>query len=339
MFFKKEVKDYTRLSDGRVVGVSEKGIKEYRKGRWVKPKRPVSFDMLWFGEHLKTMEEVEKAAALPYDSHVHFHGKPCCLFQRPKGSLTISRMYKEMETITDYGNRYHKHLHPGDGGDRALVRCPNCGALFVRVFWEIHSFSDAPDSYYDEWYQVDSEEQAERLLELLPEGKMAGFDGPSLSSCQGCDPEIVTICADTYGQDPREKNCVPDEMDNLLLLKNCMQAKSLDRLIPRIDETMKDAVLQHLGRLLEQTGDENVYGYTATLTEVPDYDDPGFELGKQCVVLAVGKPENYAVTIVIGQTDKGKIEYTASARDSGYSFYLDPRPKYDVGFYEKAVTE
>ncbi|MDO4175859.1 MAG: hypothetical protein Q4D99_00070 [Bacillota bacterium] len=190
---------YYRLSDGRLIDVTNRKFREYRDGRWRKPSKPVTFNMIWFAKSLENMKQVKECAGQPDNPYIHFHGRPCCLFALEKDvPLNIRMLNDSMELIADYGRSYNDQpLHPGDDGDRTLLRCKSCGALFVRVSWETHSFSDFGDKYYDEWYQVNSQEQAEKLLEILPGGMMAGFDGPHFMS-RADSHEVVGVCAESY---------------------------------------------------------------------------------------------------------------------------------------------
>ena len=101
------------------------------------------------------------------DKEISFHGNRCCLFECQ--SATQAELLMDMELIIDYGNQFHnpdgslKHyLHTWDDGYRLLVRCKRYGALFIKQNSEYHGFSNE-DSYYTDWYQVESKEVAELI--------------------------------------------------------------------------------------------------------------------------------------------------------------------------------
>ncbi|HEX3023261.1 MAG TPA: hypothetical protein VHP81_12825, partial [Lachnospiraceae bacterium] len=102
------------------------------------------------------------------DKVISFNGHRCCIF----GFDNIEEAVKAMnfEFIKDYGDTFlnedgsiKHYLHTWDDGERRLVRCKNCGAYFIRQASELHG---SEDSYYIDWYQVESPDIAEKLNEI-----------------------------------------------------------------------------------------------------------------------------------------------------------------------------
>lgn len=125
---------YSRLWDGRIIDSTEGDFYEYKDGKWVEVEGPLSMHMLWFAEHLESMEEVEERAKLPYDPNVHFHGEPCCLFEQYVDGMAIYTLNDKLEMIADFGEEYKGwRLTPGDEGDRRLYRCRK-GLLLCGLF-------------------------------------------------------------------------------------------------------------------------------------------------------------------------------------------------------------
>ena len=78
------------------------------------------------------------------------------------------------ELVKEYGDNVSlkngKVLHWNymwDDGSRSLVRCRDCGGLLIKQDSEIHSFTDAPDGFFQDWIPVASEEEADLLNILL----------------------------------------------------------------------------------------------------------------------------------------------------------------------------
>lgn len=79
------------------------------------------------------------------------------------------------DVIEDYGESCCGHsLHTWDDGERMLVRCRECGAYVLIQRSEFHSFSDAPDSYYIDYFDVSGAEEARELNQR--------YDGYALES-------------------------------------------------------------------------------------------------------------------------------------------------------------
>ena len=72
----------------------------------------------------------------------------------------------DLEIIKEYGSYAYGHsLHTWDSGERMLARCKTCGGLILIQSSEFHSFCD-DDSYYTDYFPVDSEEEAEKLNKM-----------------------------------------------------------------------------------------------------------------------------------------------------------------------------
>ena len=75
------------------------------------------------------------------------------------------------DVIRDWGDEAYGHfLHTWDDGKRLLCRCRNCKGLFMFQKSEFHGF-DGEDSYYRDYFPVESEEEAEKLTE-----RFGGFE-------------------------------------------------------------------------------------------------------------------------------------------------------------------
>lgn len=101
-----------------------------------------------------------------------FEGSECCIFSN---ELTAKQKLIKMVIIKRYGDTFYnadksvKHyLHTWDDGGRYLIQCPQCGAYFLVQKSEFHS---SEDSYYTDWFQVESIQYAEMINEEL-----SGFD-------------------------------------------------------------------------------------------------------------------------------------------------------------------
>lgn len=67
------------------------------------------------------------------------------------------------ELVKDYGDYAYGHcLYTWDDGHRVLKRCRECGALILVQLSEFHSFT-GDDSYYADFFPVNSQEEAETL--------------------------------------------------------------------------------------------------------------------------------------------------------------------------------
>lgn len=65
--------------------------------------------------------------------------------------------------IEDFGDYCNGHyLHTWDDGRRYLCRCPECDALILVQFSEFHA---CEDSYYKDYFPVESREEAISLNE------------------------------------------------------------------------------------------------------------------------------------------------------------------------------
>ncbi|MDD3417605.1 MAG: hypothetical protein EOM11_06315 [Erysipelotrichia bacterium] len=97
-----------------------------------------------------------------------YDGQRSCLFEHDNVEEAEKAM--DFETIKEYGDKFlnedgsvKHYLHTWDDGERELLRCKKCGAFFIRQDSEYHSFDD---SYYTDWFQVESPAMAEKLNEV-----------------------------------------------------------------------------------------------------------------------------------------------------------------------------
>ncbi len=72
--------------------------------------------------------------------------------------------HMELYTVRSYGSHAYGHsLHTWDWGERLLCRCRNCGGYLLVQHSEFHSFTDAGDSYYSDYFFLDGPEEADGL--------------------------------------------------------------------------------------------------------------------------------------------------------------------------------
>lgn len=70
-----------------------------------------------------------------------------------------------LSLVADYGDMCEGHcLHTWDEGGRTLLRCNECGGYLLRQVSEFHGRGD---SLYEDYFPVDSPEQAEELNRTL----------------------------------------------------------------------------------------------------------------------------------------------------------------------------
>ncbi len=71
--------------------------------------------------------------------------------------------HMDLERVCSYGDRAYGHyLYTWDEGERTLYRCKNCGGYVLIQESEFHSFS-GNDSYYSDYFPVESEAEADEL--------------------------------------------------------------------------------------------------------------------------------------------------------------------------------
>ena len=72
---------------------------------------------------------------------------------------------KKLEVVERYGDVCNGHcLHTWDDGYRILKRCPECDALVLYQYSEIHHIC-GDDDYYRDYFSVASREEALELNE------------------------------------------------------------------------------------------------------------------------------------------------------------------------------
>lgn len=85
----------------------------------------------------------------------------CIGFQMKSVEEAIEHM--DYEVVRDYGDyAYGNCLYTWDDGERFLARCKKCGGYLLIQHSEFHSFT-GDDSYYTDYFPVDSEQEAEEL--------------------------------------------------------------------------------------------------------------------------------------------------------------------------------
>lgn len=100
--------------------------------------------------------------------------KKCCLFNK---SETEFKDNKDFITIKKYGE-----ISAPNECTRSLLKCNKCGALFLYQFLEWN------DSYYNDYIQVENEEQADKLNEELDFSKFSS-NNPMIKI--GSDKKVV----------------------------------------------------------------------------------------------------------------------------------------------------
>ena len=85
----------------------------------------------------------------------------CIGFQMKSVEEAIEHM--DYEIVRDYGDyAYGNYLYTWDDGNRLLARCKKCGGYILIQHSEFHS-AIGDDSYYTDYFPVDSEREAEEL--------------------------------------------------------------------------------------------------------------------------------------------------------------------------------
>jgi len=81
--------------------------------------------------------------------------------------MAVYKLHKNFEKVEEYGDTFTdkngevKHcLYTWDDGERYLIRCKKCGALFLVQKSEYHNMFDGDDDYYTDYFPVDSIEEA-----------------------------------------------------------------------------------------------------------------------------------------------------------------------------------
>jgi hypothetical protein len=89
--------------------------------------------------------------------------KLCCIFSFPDAETAAK--HRDLEFVESYGDsckdlRGEVHyLHAWDDGERTLLRCRKCGALFLQQSSEFHGVH-GDDSYYTDLFPVESRNEA-----------------------------------------------------------------------------------------------------------------------------------------------------------------------------------
>jgi hypothetical protein len=73
---------------------------------------------------------------------------------------------RKLVLVENFGDECNgKALHTWDDGCRILKRCPECDALVLCQYSEFHDFTGGHDKYYNDYFSVDSREEALALNE------------------------------------------------------------------------------------------------------------------------------------------------------------------------------
>ena len=88
-----------------------------------------------------------------------FHGEKCCLIEKEDNS-DIRFILK---TIKRYEGKFTSWF--GDNVRYSLCQCPYCGAYYLHEETEHISWSDGNDYFTDLFYQVESPQHAEELMQ------------------------------------------------------------------------------------------------------------------------------------------------------------------------------
>jgi hypothetical protein len=109
-------------------------------------------------EHRKK-EHYDSLKKHPEDQH------HCVGFDLPTAVEAFEHFSGMLEEQWDYGDMCNGHcLHTWDDGCRKLYRCRKCGGLVLNQCSEYHGMGD--DDYYNDYFPVDSVQEAEQLNEL-----------------------------------------------------------------------------------------------------------------------------------------------------------------------------
>ncbi len=87
----------------------------------------------------------------------------CIAFDMEDASEAF-RHFSGGELVRCYGNKaYGNSLYTWDAGERCLVKCKKCGGYILIQYSEFHALDHSDDKYYDDYFPVESEEEADEL--------------------------------------------------------------------------------------------------------------------------------------------------------------------------------
>ena len=94
--------------------------------------------------------------------------KPCCIFSHIDASTAISHFGYELikdlgKTVCNSDGTIKPFIYVWDEGGRKIIRCKNCGAIFLYQWSEFHNNYGDQDSYYDNFFLVKNLAEAELL--------------------------------------------------------------------------------------------------------------------------------------------------------------------------------
>lgn len=92
----------------------------------------------------------------------------CRAFLMKNANEALRHINTHTKTVKKYGSKAYGHyLHVWDDGERRLLYCETCKAYILAQWSEYHSFTDSPDGYYDDYFPVVGETDAEYLNQLF----------------------------------------------------------------------------------------------------------------------------------------------------------------------------
>ena len=158
--------------------------------------------------------------------------KKCCLFDKPEEKFKDN---KDFSVIKKYGE-----IPAPNECSRSLLKCNKCGALFLYQFLEWN------DSYYNDYIQVENEEQANKLNEELSFSKFSTNNNPmiKISSDKRVSFQLpnsssrvrqIIDALSTEDQDKlKELNVSNEEIENVL--------KSIDKKAEKLDSEILEYI-------------------------------------------------------------------------------------------------
>ncbi len=158
--------------------------------------------------------------------------KKCCLFDKPEEKFKDN---KDFSVIKKYGE-----IPAPNECSRSLLKCNKCGALFLYQFLEWN------DSYYNDYIQVENEEQANKLNEELSFSKFSTNNNPmikissdkrvsfQLPNSSSRVRQIIDALSNEDQDKLKELNVSNEEIENVL--------KSIDKKAEKLDSEILEYI-------------------------------------------------------------------------------------------------
>lgn len=86
-------------------------------------------------------------------------GPVCC--ERQETIETLKKYDPQPKNKSGSVRWYLYRWDDGKRGYRKLVRCGQCGALYLVQAYQLHLFSGQSDTWFEDWYRVASAKQAD----------------------------------------------------------------------------------------------------------------------------------------------------------------------------------